>query len=257
MYVNVKSTFGKHLHHLHRHRFIAKDSLSHSSRKLCFSVFVSERDSVVVVNDLRSMTRCVIEVRRSEPSSTMLILPPSVLSVICEKLDSSGLTPNSLALLFADLSKLRVSYLLRKQWISLARLHIERDLSPPTLFPFFFCLPGCVALVALAGIGIATCQLHHTALAKGLVMQILYTCLQIAIHCGLLWWRWRHNGRRCWGVVRFNAGRFKAMLIIGISWCARSPRCVGAGGSCGLVGWEAIAACPRTAWVGTWHCIGC
>lgn len=102
------------------------------------------------------------------------------------------------------------------------------------------CLPGCVALVALAGIGIATCQLHHTTLAKGLVMQILYTCLQIAIHCGLLWWRWWHNGRRCWGVVRFNAGRFKAMLIVGISWCARSPRCCG--GRCGLVGWEAIAA---------------
>lgn len=59
----------------------------------------------------------------------MLILPPSVLSVICEKLDSSGLTvPNSLLLmllLFADLSKLRVSYLLKKHGITLVRLPIE------------------------------------------------------------------------------------------------------------------------------------
>jgi len=63
MYVNVKSTFGNHYHFDSLTSFIP----THSRRKLCFSVFVSDRDSVVVVNDLRSMTRCVIDVSRSEP----------------------------------------------------------------------------------------------------------------------------------------------------------------------------------------------
>lgn len=68
MHINVKSTFGKLLRLVSTAAAVpAPAPIPYSSRKLCFSVFVSERDSVVVVNDLRSMTRCVIEVRRSEP----------------------------------------------------------------------------------------------------------------------------------------------------------------------------------------------